>query len=87
MRCAVCDWPGEVQVWVRRASGGRREILLVCDDACKGEGLALLAPCGITETKEVLGFDVFIPIWEKPRFSYINIRKELGHGEICETSD
>lgn len=65
MRCAVCDWPTEVKVWVRPQSGGPRTHVLACDQVCKGAALTVLAAEGFTEAQIVLGWDVFRPIWER----------------------
>ena len=65
MRCAVCDWPAEVNVWVRPQSGGPRTCVFACDDACKQAALAALVTEGFTEAPAILGWDVFKPGWEK----------------------
>jgi hypothetical protein len=65
MKCEVCDWPVEQRTWVRPKKGGRRTAHFFCDEACKATGLRVLEAQGLEETRTVLGWDVFIPIWER----------------------
>ena len=64
MQCEMCEWPGALQVWVRPKNGGRRKGHFFCDEDCKVKGLRVLAAQGLKETHAVLGWDVFIPVWE-----------------------
>ncbi len=63
MRCIVCGWSAEMQIWVRPITGGRRRGFAVCDEICKQYELDFRAAEGLKETFGVLGWDVFIPVW------------------------
>jgi len=63
--CALCGVPTESFLWVRPVTGGRRTAVFACDASCKGSKLESLAREGLREANDVLGWDVFIPMWER----------------------
>lgn len=65
MNCEVCRLPAEKPVWVRPVQGGRRKAHFFCNDACKRVGLQVLEAQGYKETHALLGWDVFIPMYER----------------------
>ncbi|MHB1086530.1 MAG: hypothetical protein ACYCZ0_02155 [Minisyncoccota bacterium] len=50
-------------MFVRPQEGGPRKVRHFCCDGCKSAGLKELSEQGLKETDEVLGWDVFIPMW------------------------
>lgn len=54
-----------MHIWVRPVSGGRRRPIFFCSEQCKTDRLAALRSDGWEETTSVLGWDVFIPMWEE----------------------
>ena len=65
MNCEVCTLPGEVRVWVRPVLGGPRKALTFCCEESKQKGMRALEAKGYKEAPAVLGWDVFIPWWER----------------------
>ncbi len=65
MHCVRCGFPADVKTFVRPLAGGRRKLLLFCDEDCRELELLELDQCGFIETTVVLGYDVFIPIWDR----------------------
>lgn len=63
MYCQVCGWHVKTPTFVRPLTGGRRETLFLCEGSCTQDTLAGLLQVGWEETRVVLGYDVFIPIW------------------------
>ena len=61
--CALCGWPTEVYLWVRPMSGGPRKPVFVCEDVCKEKKLGSLQEEGLKEANDILGWDVFKPIF------------------------
>ena len=64
MNCIVCGYGKNIRVWVRRVDGGRRRPAYFCDEDCKKKWFTGCVPKDLQETTAVLGFDVFIPVWE-----------------------
>ena len=61
--CYTCSWPAKLRVFVRPKEGGPRTVRHFCCDGCKSAGMKELSEQGLKETEEVLGWDVFIPMW------------------------
>ena len=52
-------------MWVRPIAGGRRRFEYLCNEVCRNTREASLAKEGLREANEILGWDVFIPMWER----------------------
>ena len=61
--CTTCHEPARLRVFVRPQEGGPRKAHHFCCEECKSAGLRDLSEQGLRETDEVLGWDVFIPMW------------------------
>ena len=63
--CVICGVPTEFFMWVRPIAGGRRRFEYLCNEVCRNTREASLAKEGLREANEILGWDVFIPMWER----------------------
>lgn len=63
--CNNCREPARLRVFVRPQEGGPRKARHFCCVECKSTGLKDLSVQGLKETDEVLGWDVFIPMWTR----------------------
>lgn len=61
--CVLCNWSTEEFILARPIEGGPRKPIFVCEGACKERKKETLAENGLKEANDILGWDVFRPIF------------------------